>query len=364
MLGKIRQPLLSNSLLSLACLFAPFSNAEAIQKHKHTHKIFNAETGILVQYQKRPEVITFIEEMIEKHGFPRAELNRVFERTRYLPAAARLIVPTGPSKPKMWSEYRARFVEPKRIEGGVKFWQDNAATLAHAAQEYGVPEEIIVAIIGVETVYGRNPGSFRVIDALTTLSFDYPAAGNNRAPFFRSQLEDYLLFARASNLNVFEVRGSYAGAIGMPQFMPGSWRRYAVDYDQDGKIDLRNNSVDAIGSVANFLQAHGWVRQQPTHFSLTLNSPPPEFILATGIEPQWTAAQLDAAGLRANTTIDPQLKLALIDLPNGSTGPVYFLGTQNFYTITRYNRSSFYAMSVIELAQTIRQEYHPLQNEP
>lgn len=310
-------------------------------------------TGVRVHYEKRPEVIAFIDEMVAKHDFDPTELLQLFERVRYLPVAVRLMTPSGPGKPKIWDEYRLRFVEPRRIQAGVKFWQDNADVLTKASQQFGVPKEIIVAIIGVETVYGRNPGGFRVIDALTTLSFDYPHTGNNRAPFFRAQLEDYLLFVRESELDVFEVKGSYAGAIGMPQFMPGSWRRYAIDYDQDGKIDLRNNSVDAIGSVANFLHLHGWVNQQPTHFPLQLVGPPPESLLAAGIEPQWTIAQLDAAGLPSDSTINPQLKLALIDLPNGDAPPVYVLGTQNFYTITRYNRSSFYAMSVIELAQAI-----------
>ena len=342
---------LSLALLSTTAASAP----TAAKKHKRQHTAVPRDDGVLVDYHTRPEVQAFIANMVQQHGFVAPELAQMFARTRYSATIARLMTPTGSSKPTRWDEYRNRFIEPQRIRGGVAFWRSNRAALQRASAQYGVPEEIIVAIIGIETLYGRTPGNFRVIDALTTLSFDYPPeAGNTRAPFFRTQLEDYLLFARENGIDVFSLRGSYAGAIGMPQFMPTSWRRYAVDYDGDGKIDLRRNSSDVIGSVAHFLQEHGWVRQLATHYDVDLAQAQIQPLLAAGIPPQFTPEQLVAFGVRTSATLPPHLRLALIDLPNGEARADYVLGTQNFFAITRYNRSSFYAMAVIELAQTIR----------
>ncbi len=345
---------LSCALLCTAAESAPTAG----KKHKRQHTAAPREDGLLVNYHTRPEVQAFIADMVRQHGFVAPELAQMFARTRYSATIVRLMTPGGSSKPARWDEYRSRFIEPQRIRGGVAFWHSNRAALQRANAQYGVPEEIIVAIVGIETLYGRNPGNFRVIDALTTLSFDYPPeAGNTRAPFFLTQLEDYLLFARENGIDVFSLRGSYAGAIGMPQFMPTSWRRYAVDYDGDGKIDLRRNSSDVIGSVAHFLQAHGWVRQMATHYDVDLAQAQIQPLLAAGITPQFTPEQLAAFGVRTSATLAPQLRLALIDLPNGEARADYVLGTQNFFAITRYNRSSFYAMAVIELAQAIRAGY-------
>ena len=198
----------------------------------------------------RPEVRAFIGEMVQRHGFVANELEFLFSRARSREDVLRFIAPPKEPRERSWQTYRARFVNDTRIRGGVAFWRRHASTLARAAREHGVPEEIIVAIIGVETLYGRQTGNFRVVDSLATLAFDYPP----RAAFFRAELEQYLLLARDESFDVFSVKGSYAGAIGIPQFMPGSIRRYAVDYDGNARIDLRKSPVDAIGSVANFLR--------------------------------------------------------------------------------------------------------------
>jgi membrane-bound lytic murein transglycosylase B len=211
-----------------------------------------------------------------------------------------------------------------------------------------VPPEIIVSIIGIETMYGRYTGNFRVLDTLTTLAFDYP----RRAEFFRSELEQFLLLVRDQRLDPLGPRGSYAGAMGVPQFMPGSIRRHAVDFDGDGRIDLMRNNGDAIGSVASFLANHGWRTGEPTHFQARLAdeskiSP----LIEAGIEPKFTIAQLASYGVSSTQKVPPAMPLALIDLPNGDEPTVYTLGAPNFYVI---NRSSFYAMAVIDLANELR----------
>ena len=208
-----------------------------------------AATGAHAQptpYAARPEVRAFVREMVERHGFVERELAYLFSRARRDPAVLRAIVAPKDTRARSWREYRSRFVSEARIGDGVEFWQRHSEALARAAGEHGVPEEIVVAIIGIETVYGRQMGGHRVIDALATLAFDHPP----RAEFFRAELEQYLLYARDAEIDVFSVKGSYAGAIGIPQFMPGSYLRYAVDFDGDGATDLRASPADAIGSVA------------------------------------------------------------------------------------------------------------------
>jgi membrane-bound lytic murein transglycosylase B len=207
-------------------------------------------------FGERPDVKSLIGELVERHGFDAAKLERVFARTQRLDAPLQLIVPA--ERPP-WQDYRAQFVNDTRVARGAAFWKVNRKILARAERKYGVSAAIIVAILGVETNYGRHMGRYRVVDALATLAFDYTP----RASYFRSELEQYLLLARESRVDVFSLQGSYAGAIGIPQFMPGSVRRYAVDFDGDGAIDLRRSSADAIGSVANFLREHGWKTGEP-----------------------------------------------------------------------------------------------------
>ena len=299
----------------------------------------------------RADVDAFIDQLVDRHGFDRRGLENIFRQVRRQPSVLRLIAPAPTGFKRSWEAYRERFLDPLRIDGGLAFWRENEAALKRASDVYGVPSEVIVAIIGVETIYGRVTGEFRVIDALSTLAFDYP----RRAEFFREELEQFLLMTRETGADVFAVRGSFAGAIGLPQFMPGSIRRYAVDFDGDGRIDLRSNPADAIGSVARFLSEHGWVPGAPVYFATRVEDTSrlgP--LIDAGIEPQFDQAQLAEFGVSALGTVSDGLQLALVDLPNGDSPTTYLLGARNFYVITRYNRSSFYAMAVTELADALR----------
>ena len=303
-------------------------------------------------YDSRPEVREFIDRMVLTHGFERTRLEQLFGQIRPSARVIHLMTPTtGGTYRRSWREYRSRFIEPNRINGGLDFWQAHGADLKLAATLYGVPEEIIVAIIGVETIYGRNTGKFRVAEALATLAFDYPS----RADYFRSELEQFLLYSRENRIDPLEPLGSYAGAIGTPQFMPGSIRRFAVDLDKDGRIDLRNSNADAIGSVASFLSRHGWVPGKATHFPVAIGDlqQARKFIDA-GPVPSFTILELAEAGITSDEEIAQDEKLVLADLVNVDAPDDHVLGTQNFYAITRYNRSYFYAMAVIELASTLR----------
>jgi membrane-bound lytic murein transglycosylase B len=333
----------------------PAKNTKAVKKTP-AKKAVPAEPGEFVNFNDWKEVARFIDEMVERNGFDRDALNRVFAQTRYLDTAINLIKPAPSTKPKNWAAYRARFIDPVRIKAGVEFWDTYGVALARAEAQYGVPMEIIVGIIGVETVYGRNTGSFRVMDAITTLAFDYPNTPTREArmAFFRGEVENTLLLARESNIDPFSLRGSYAGAIGWPQFMPGSIREYAVDFDGDGKIDLRNSPVDAIGSVAHYLAVHGWQRGEPVAFPVQVSAENRQWegMLNQGLEAKYTIDQLQAAGVTA-PAVPANLRFGLVDLQNGTAATEYWLGTANFFAITHYNRSYFYAMSVAELGRAV-----------
>lgn len=299
-------------------------------------------------FASNPEVQSFISEMSVKHGFESDWLDMRFSRLQPNETVLKAIRPPAvPELQRSWERYRARFLNERRISAGVRFWQENAATLARARANFGVPESVIVAIIGVETEYGKNTGRFSVMQALATLAFNYPP----RAEFFRQQLEQYLLLARENDFDPLVLKGSYAGAIGIPQFMPGSQRSYAVDFDGDGKIDLTRSTVDAIGSVASFLAQHGWVENGPVAAPAVVAGDPAPW-LALGIKPEKLLGEMIAAGISAEG--NPQLPVALIDLVTPEQATEYWVGFQNFYVITRYNRSSFYAMSVFQLAEAIR----------
>lgn len=318
--------------------------------------------GEFTDFSQWSAVSDFIDLMVTRHGFARPELEALFRQTRYVETTKQLIKPAPSGRPKNWQAYRARFVDPIRINGGVKFWNDNAEALTRAESKFGVPAEIIVAIIGVETVYGRNTGNFRVMDAITTLAFDYPDTPTRvaRMEFFRGELENTLLFARESGIDPLTLLGSYAGAIGLPQFMPGSIRQFAVDFNGDGKIDLRNSAVDAIGSVGNFLQQHGWRAGEPTVFPVTVSATEGtgartwEAFIGQGLAAKFTIAELTAAGVQPATPLPQGMLFGLVDLQNGSEAPEFWLGAANFYAITQYNRSYFYAMSVVDLGRAIR----------
>ncbi|HRO60876.1 MAG TPA: lytic murein transglycosylase B, partial [Burkholderiaceae bacterium] len=290
-------------------------------------------------YPSRPEVRQFIATMGERHGFDTASLDTVFSKVSRNDDVIRLMTPAPPTFKRSWRNYRARFIDNTRIAAGVGFWNTHAQAVSHASRQYGVSEEIIVSIIGVETVFGRVTGDFRVIDALATLAFDYP----RRADYFRGELEQFLLLAREQGTSPFAAHGSYAGAMGLPQFMPTSIRQWAVDFDGDGRIDLHGSPADAIGSVANFLAQHGWAQGLPPRYRAIVPSPDRASpLIEAGITPKFTIAELREHGVDSRDPVPVDAGLALIELVNGDNPPDYWLGGQNFYVITRYNRSSFY----------------------
>ncbi len=279
-----------------------------------------------------------------------------------LPSVERLVLPPSSPAAKNWAAYRARFIEPIRIQTGLRFWQNNRSALERAEREYGVPASVIVGIIGVETLYGQNTGNFRILDALATLAFHFPSAHPRaaaRQAFFQSELEQFLLLTSRSGADPLNVRGSYAGAMGLPQFMPSSWAKFAVDFDGDGRIDLFGSPHDAIGSVANYFKAFDWRPGLPTHYPVTLTPGQSNMdsLLAPDILPTFSVASFVAKGAALEgAALQHTGPLALIELRNGSNPPSYVAGTENFYAITRYNWSSYYAMAVIELAEAVARE--------
>ncbi|ANQ84256.1 putative membrane-bound lytic murein transglycosylase [Azoarcus olearius] len=301
----------------------------------------------------RPEIRNFAAEMAQRHGFDQETVERTLAEARYEARVINLIQP--PTKPgtRSWQRYRSRFLDRTRIAGGLAFWEENNAALEAASARFGVPPEIIVAVIGVETIYGRQTGNFQTLSALSTLAFDYPP----RADLFRRELEHLFLLAREQGRPPGSYTGSYAGALGYPQFLPSSVRAYAVDFDGDGRVDFDTAPDDAIGSVANYLHVHGWIAQAPVaeraRFNGVVEAAP---LVAAGIEPVLSPDTLANAGI---TTLDGSSAAApatLVDLETPGEPTEYWLGYRNFYVITRYNRSSFYAMSVFELAETLRRE--------
>lgn len=297
-------------------------------------------------------VQNFITMMHEQHGFDTAELKRQFSAIHPNKEVLRAIQPAAvPEQQRSWERYRQRFINARRIEGGLRFWQKHDSALLRAEQIYGVPAEVIVSIIGVETEYGQNTGKFKVMEALASLTFNYPP----RADFFRSELEHFLLLSRENRVNPLSISGSYAGAIGIPQFMPSSQRRFAVDFDKDGRVDLRGSTTDAIGSVAHFLLEHGWQNGAPVAVVAGMDGDPAP-LLAAGIKPARPLRALSDAGLSSQAeTRDLDRPAALIDLVTPGKATEYWVGFDNFYVITRYNRSSFYAMAVWQLASALRE---------
>ena len=312
-----------------------------------------------VLYASRPEALEFADDLATRRDLDREWVRQAIGQARFLPQLPRLMLPPPQGTAKNWRVYRSRCVEPIRIRAALRFWQDNRLALEQAERTYGVPAEIIVGIIGVETIYGQQMGNFRVMDALATLAFDFPAAhprAQERAAFFRRELEQFLSLTNRSNIDPFEPRGSYAGAMGLPQFMPSSWVRYAVDFDGDGRIDLFKSPADAIGSVANYFRGHGWTPGMPTHFGVTFDAATLQLdaLLAPDILPTFSAANMQAMGaVLDDAGAQHAGPLALVELQNGSDAPSYVAGTENFYAITRYNWSSYYAMAVIDLAREV-----------
>ncbi|MEN3276990.1 MAG: rane-bound lytic murein transglycosylase [Massilia sp.] len=317
-------------------------------------------TGEQVNFSEWQAVRDFLDEMTVKHGFDRTELDGLMRQVRFVESAVQLMKPAPPGKPKNWAAYSERFIEPIRINAGVRFWNENAAALARAEATYGVPAEILAGIIGVETVYGRDTGRFRVIDTLTTLAFAYPEAPNQaaRSAFFRSELENALLLARHEKIDPLSLLGSFAGAVGLPQFMPGNILKYGVDFDGDGHVDLRESTTDAIGSVANFLIAHGWNPRDTGPAVIPADVAPHrvwETLLGRGLNATLRPDELQSAGVMTATPLPAGQLYGLIDLQNGADPTEYWVATDNFYAITKYNRSYFYAMSVIDLGRAVRE---------
>ena len=303
-------------------------------------------------YAGRADVDEFIRRMVEHHGFAEREMRSLFSHVKRQPEILKAIRPPVSPRTRSWANYRPIFVNDRHVAEGMRFSAQNAEALARAEREYGVPQEIIAAIIGVETFYGRNMGKWRVADALATLAFDYPP----RADYFRAELETYLLFTREAGIDALSVLGSYAGAIGIPQFMPRSYRLFAVDFDGDGVARLRSSPTDAIGSVANFLKMHGWVSGEPIAYRAEIGSADAASLVAAGLKPSRSLTELAAAGIafRAEPAPKPGALGALIDLVTPDKPSEYRIGLDNFYVITRYNQSSFYAAAVTDLAATLR----------
>lgn len=312
-------------------------------------------------YAERAEVQAFVAEMAARHGLDAGRLTALFEKTEPLPGVLKAIAPPADPKARSWQAYRARFIEPRRLAAGRAFRQRHAAALAKAQALTCVPAEMIVAIIGIETFYGKHLGRFDAFAALATLAFDYPP----RADLFRRELEALLLLAQAEGRAPDGYRGSYAGAIGLPQFLPSSIRGYAVDFDGNGRIDLTGSPADAIGSVANFLAEHGWECEGPVAIPAKLGDggAAPESLLAEGILPQRRPEEMAAFGVEIPAAA-PDAPAALIDLATPDAATEYWLGYRNFYVITRYNRSSFYAMAVFQFAQELKPEQRPAQRAP
>ena len=313
-----------------------------------------------VTYGRRDDVLALADQLAAQQGLAPDWARAQLAQARYQPAVARLIMPPPAGTAKNWAAYRARFIEPDRLRAGAAFWSAHEPWLDAAEQRYGVPAAVVVGIIGVETFYGRVTGNFRVLDALATLSLDFPKGRKDRSAFFRDELGQFLKLAQTEQLVPTAVKGSFAGAIGLGQFMPGSINRFAVDFDGNGHIDMAAGGAgsvpDAIGSVARYLAEHGWQRGMATHFTVKppVDSADRAALLAPDILPSFSAGQLTDRGAELDSSGAAHIgPLALVELQNGDAAPSYVAGTQNFYAVTRYNRSSYYALAVIELGQAV-----------
>lgn len=323
-----------------------------------------------------PDILAYAQEVSQVRGVPLTHVVDILKTAQYNATASRLMKPGKTRIRRSWVTYRNRFVEPVRIDRGVEFWSEHKSTLDRTAREYGVPPSIIVAIIGVETVYGRNTGNFRVLDALATLGFRYPDSGRpERSQLFRDQLADLIQLDHQEKLDARTVEGSFAGAMGLPQFMPGSLMRYAADGDKDGRIDLLYSVDDAIVSVARFLRLHGWQPGLPVFAPLVLPENPQKLVVG-GLYPTIDWATLQSHGAKARPVVGNRIKsetlaahasspdvpasawkqhkLGVVDLLDEPRNTAeYRTGTPNFFAITHYNRSYFYATSVADLAQAL-----------
>lgn len=337
---------------ALAALLLATTPASQAQRQR----VADAPVGPGSSYGRRDDVIDAAQALAQMHALEPAWVEAVLAQARFVPAVAQLIMPPATVSARNWSAYRARFVEARRVEAGRAWWSAHEAWLEQAEQRWGVPANIVVGIVGVETFYGRITGNFRVLDALATLTFDFPSGRSDRSAFFRSELGHFLRLAQREGWDPTAVKGSFAGAMGLPQFMPSSVLNYGVDFDQDGRVDLNASAADVVGSVAHFLAEHGWRRDMPTHFAVQPPSATLEraLMLVPDIVPSFSATQMVERGAQLG---EPALQhsgsLALVQLYNGDAEPSFVAGTQNFYALTRYNASSYYALAVIELGRAV-----------
>ena len=339
--------------LFLLIALAPIANAQTVLPE------LNKTPTEQTTQSFRQKINNFIDHMVNQYGFERSTLEKAFANTQISERIQKLVLPAALPQQKSWSRYRARFLDQQRIDNGIVFWKTHQKILEQAEEQYGVPAEIIVAILGVETRYGDYTGSFITLDALATLAFAYPPTNNQtvRSQYFEQELEELLLFSRNNGNNMRSIKGSYAGAIGFPQFMPSSIRKWGVDFDHDGVIDIQNSNADAIASIANYLAGHGWQRDLPWVFPATVaeNASFENLLQQQGLQALFTLSELENHGVYVSTSaaLPNETRYGLIDLQDGENTQ-YWVATQNFFAITHYNRSFFYAMAVVELAKTLR----------
>ena len=296
------------------------------------------------------EIEPFVQNMAARHSVDADRARRLLREAVVQQRVLDLI--TRPAEAKPWRDYRPIFLEPERAERGVGFWRQHRAILDRAEAEFGVPAAIIVAIIGVETFYGSRAGNLRVLDSLATLAFRYP----RRSPFFTSELEHFLLLVQEEGLDPLGVKGSYAGAMGIPQFISSSYRNYAIDFDGDARRDLIASAGDAIGSVASYLERHGWRRDEAVAFSATVEPEERPGLVEGGMKPHTALTDLDGVAIRGEWNAFADRPGALIEL-DGAQGLEHWVVLDNFYAITRYNHSKLYAMAVYQLAEWICREF-------
>lgn len=332
-LRRTRQPILTLvSIGLLACSGAPV--------HSGTSERLDPDT----------EITPFVSELVSRHGFEREQLEQILAGVRVRPEVLEAMA--RPAESLDWYQYQPIFLTETRIAKGEAFWRAHADTLERASREYGVPAEIIVAIIGVETLYGTRKGKHLVLDSLATLAFRYP----RRNKFFRTELEQFLVLAQQENLDTPKVTGSYAGAMGIPQFISSSYRRYAVDFDGDGVRNLFGSESDAIGSVANYLKTHGWQRDGAVALPASVSGDKYKALVKKGMKPHTPVSDMHNFGVVVLYASENEAPGALIELTNKEDTELW-VGLQNFYAITRYNHSSLYAMAVFQLAREIRKRY-------
>jgi len=359
------QPTLAlRQIATVLLLMAAFAGNAHAKSHAKAHKSASHKVAAHKAstkgpaYGKTTAALALADELAQQYNLPKAWVREQISQAQQLKGVPKMVMPPSVPTAKNWRAYRERFIESRRIDAGTQFWQTYQSALTRAEQTYGVPAEMVVGIIGVETFYGQNMGNYRVLDALTTLTLNFPAAhprAAERQAFFKSELGHFLV--QAHKQGDAGATGSFAGAMGWPQFMPSSIAKFAVDFDGDGRIDLRNSPVDAIGSVAHYFKAFGWQTGMPTHYPVRFDEARLDkaTLLAPDILPSFSVSNFTAKGaVLDEPALQHQGQLALVELFNGDDTPSYVAGTDNFYVVTRYNWSSYYALAVIELGQAIK----------